>query len=76
MKVFVPLLLILTTVGCTCPRYDVRVASVPSVGRADWVVVRVDRQTGQVWYSYHKAVDMDSAKPVWQSLDGVTEGKK
>jgi hypothetical protein len=66
--------------GCASSRYDVRVAPVPvSQARADWVVVRIDRQTGQAWYSYNQNVPYPDGnlKPEWHPiLEGVQPPQK
>lgn len=68
------LLLALSAAGCVSPRYEVSVTSVPSsAGLADWVVVRVDRQTGRSWYSYQQAVHKNSLKPEWRPISESSE---
>jgi len=63
--------------GCVSPRYDVRVTAVPiSQARADWVAVRIDRQTGQTWYSYNQNI-VEIQKPEWHPiLEGVQPPQK
>ena len=68
------LFLALGVAGCACPRYDVQVTSVPlGAGRADWVAVRIDRQTGQTWYSYNQGTDVASQRPQWHPILGGVE---
>lgn len=70
------LFLALGVVGCACPRYDVRVAAVPvAQARADWVAVRIDRHTGQAWYSYNKNI-VEDQKPEWRLILGGVEPQK
>jgi len=53
MKQIVSILFVgLFAVGCTTPRYDVRATSTPGHDGVDnSLVLLIDRQTGQVWYS-------------------------
>ncbi|MDE3100372.1 MAG: hypothetical protein KGJ88_12950 [Verrucomicrobiota bacterium] len=58
--------------GCASPRYDVRVAP---VGGGGWVAVRIDRQTGQCWYS-SLPVGPNYPKPEWYPLKGGVESQQ
>lgn len=55
--------------GCASSRYDISVTAVPIAQmRADWVAVRIDRQTGQTWYSYNLGSDVTPQKPEWHPM--------
>lgn len=75
MKKIVSLfLIVLFTAGCACPRYDVRVVAIPLPNsRADWIAVRIDRQTGQAWYSYNEGKAVLLQKPEWHPIAGGVE---
>jgi hypothetical protein len=71
------LLLAFGVSGCTGPRYQVSVTSVPSsAGLSDWVAIRVDRQTGASWYSYNQAINKTSLKPEWRPISSGTDTRR
>jgi hypothetical protein len=61
--------------GCAAPRYDVRVTSAPTESaRANWVAVRIDRKTGETWYS--KEMTPGSGRQIWQPVEDLQIIKK